>query len=121
MKFRIRPSRLSILALCCALASSACSTWEDHSAPAPTTGHTIGAVRLTLADGSAVVLKDAVVRGDSIVGSPSETTVETAIALADVKKTELRRIDPASTFWTVFLGVGAVVAGWVYVVTHSGT
>jgi hypothetical protein len=104
-----RTTRRWTLALCCALALSGCKMWEEPLGPAPATGRRLGTVRLTLAGDSALVLKDAQVRGDSIVGSPRGTTSQTAVALADVKKTELRHLDPVRTFWTGFLGVAAVL------------
>ncbi|HEU4560066.1 MAG TPA: hypothetical protein VFS20_19605 [Longimicrobium sp.] len=119
MKFPTRTARRSILALCCLLALGACRTWEDHSAPTPTAGRTLRAVRLTLVDGSEVVLKRAAISGDSIVGTAPQTKVQTAIALASVRKSEIRRIDPSSTFWTVFLGVVAAGLAFPYVALYS--
>ncbi len=115
MKFPTRPTFRSIVALCCLLALSACRMWEQQPAPAPATGREIRAVRLTLNDGFSVVLKDAVVSGDSIVGTPPETRVRTAVALADVKTTEIQRIDVATTFWTGFLGAVAGLGAFAYV------
>lgn len=120
MKFPTRPARRPILALCCLLALGACTTWEEQSAPAPAAaGREIRAVRLTLDDGFSMVLENAVVRGDSIVGTPPDRSVQTAVALADVKKAEIRRIDPASTFWTVFLGVVAAAVAFPYVALYG--
>lgn len=120
MKFRIRPTRFSILILCCTLALAACTSWQEQSAPAPAGRREIGAVRLTLNDGFSIVLENAAVSGDSIAGTVPGRSVPTAIALADVRKTEIRRVDPATTFWAGFLSVGAAFYAFGYVVRHSG-
>ena len=117
MNVRTRPTRW-ILTFCCALALGACTTWEPQSAPAPA-GRELRAVRLTLNDGSAVVLERAEFRGDSVAGTLPKTRVPAAVALADVKRTEIERIDPAATFWTGALGVAAGFFGFIYWAFHG--
>ncbi|HET7233868.1 MAG TPA: hypothetical protein VFJ16_27905 [Longimicrobium sp.] len=103
-----------------ALLLGACTTWEEQWNPAPGTSRPVGLVRLTRTDGSVMVLEHVVVRGDSIVGRPPRMTAEVAFALADVKKAEVQRADPASTFWAGALGVAAGAFGFLYWAFHSG-
>ncbi|HET7464158.1 MAG TPA: hypothetical protein VFJ82_23070 [Longimicrobium sp.] len=99
----------SIAALGCALLLGACTTWSEQSSPTPAMSRPVKHVRLTRTDGTVVMLEEASVQGDSIVGTPPLTTGRAAVALADVKKAEIRRIDPSATVWTV-----GIVAGLLY-------
>src|SRR4051794_29802343 len=94
-----RAVRRSVAAMGCALLLGGCTVWEEQMSLTPAASRSIGSVRLTRPDGSTMVLEDAAVEGDSIVGTRPQTTWRAAVAVADVKKTEVQRVDPASTFW----------------------
>lgn len=104
-----RTVRLMAVALGCALPLGGCVSWEKQPSPAPARSGFVKRVRLTQTDGTVVVLEDAIVQGDSIVGTRPQTTWRAAVALADVKKTEIRRVDPSTTVWAV-----GILAGLLY-------
>jgi hypothetical protein len=108
-----RAGRRSVVALSCALMLGACTTWEEQSSPAPAGNRPVKTVRLTRMDGSTVVLENVAVENDSIVGSRGLAR-RYAVAVADVKRTEIQRIDPAATFWTAAIGVAAGFFGFFY-------
>ena len=108
-----RAGRRLVVALSCALMLCACTMWEEQAFPAPTANRPIKTVRLTRTDGTTVVLENAMVRDDSIVGRRG-LALGYAVALADVKKTEIQHIDPAATFWTGAIGLAAGFFGFIY-------
>src|SRR4051812_40285727 len=87
------PSRRALCAALLLAHAGACSQWrrlpgtaeENVGRPA------IGRVRLVLHDGSDVILRDATIRADSIVGKALETRVRRAVATADVSYVDARR------------------------------
>ncbi|HET7464160.1 MAG TPA: hypothetical protein VFJ82_23080 [Longimicrobium sp.] len=65
-------------------------------------------------DYTTLVLENASVQVDSVVGARPKTGWRAAVALADVKKIEIQRDDPAATFWMAALGVAAGFFGFMY-------
>ena len=89
---------------------AACTTWRVQEA-AP---QKASALRLTLADGRRLVLRDAHVVGDSLVGfaaqerdRPSER-VRVAFLAADVQRMEGSKLDASKTALAV-IGLGVVI------------
>jgi hypothetical protein len=113
----IRHARRAILAAACPLLLGGCMGWTDRPAPTPAASRIIpGPVRLTRADGSAVVLADAIIRDDSIMGAPNHNPdAGVSLPLSDVRKVEVRRIDVASTTWAVLLGGVAAARVALYI------
>jgi hypothetical protein len=104
------PIRRSTVASTCVLLLGGCTTWEEPPAPSPTEARAIhGLVRVTRSDGSSMELGDARVQRDSIVGTPRRNAdARVAIALSDVRRVEVERVDVAASTWTVLLaGVAA--------------
>ncbi len=54
-------------------------------------------VRVTRSDESVLVMRDAVVSGDSIVGHVGRDRTRTAVAMADVRSMQARRTDVMAT------------------------
>lgn len=111
-------ARRALLAAACPLLMGGCAAWMERPAPAPTASRVIpGPVRLTRTDGSAVVLADAMVRDDSIMGAPNHNPdAGVSLALSDVRRVEVRRVDVASTTWAVLLGAAAAARIALYIV-----
>lgn len=102
---------ISLMANLC----SACYHW--HPEPlAPSAGADearASAVKLSLVDGSTLVLYDALVRADSVTGLRSlEHSARIAIPRADIGTMEVRHLHAGKTTLAVGLAVG-VVAGVV--------
>ncbi len=87
-----RAFRRIALALGCALALGACTTWREAPPPAPAALREFdGPVRVIRHDGFSTELRDAYVRGDTLYGYDSKTRV--AMPLRDVKAMETRKLD----------------------------
>src|SRR5215212_8343340 len=114
MKFYSPLVRRSLVTLSCALMLGACTTWEEQYSPSPAPTRSLQTVRLTRTDGTSMVLRNAVIRDDSIVGTRPQTTFRTAVTVADVKKTEIQHTDFSATFWTAAIGVAAGFFGFFY-------
>jgi hypothetical protein len=82
-----------------------------------------GTVRITLANGRLVTVKEPFVSGDSVVGTVEETYWErgkmlreqraTSIALSSVQKIEVRRADPLATMGTIIgVTLGTILVFW---------
>ena len=101
-----RPIAAIIMTSCLA----ACTSWRVQEA-AP---QKAAELRITLADGRRLSLRDALVKGDSLVGfavqgqgSPSER-VRVAFRTADLRQLEGRKLDGGKTGLAV-IGLGAVI------------
>ncbi|HEU4560069.1 MAG TPA: hypothetical protein VFS20_19620 [Longimicrobium sp.] len=105
-----RAIRRTLLALGCALALGACTTWTELPMPSPATLRELGGpVRVIRHDGYSMELRDVAVRGDTLYGYQAETRV--AVPLHELKTMEKRYIDPVRT----------VGAGVIYGVAAFGT
>ncbi len=112
-----------LLAALVAAGPLACASWKKQPAdPAALLDreHPPRRIRLTLADGSRVVIEDPALRGDSLVGLTKVTIqhvdpwdekrdVNGAVALADIREVEIRKVSPGKTLLLVAGGVGATV------------
>lgn len=108
-------ARRALLAAACLLLMGGCTAWMER--PAPAVSRIIpGPVRLTRTDGSTVVLADAMVRDDSIIGAPNHNPdAGVSLALSEVRRVEVRRVDVASTTWAVLLGAAAAARIALYI------
>lgn len=105
-----RAIRRALLALGCAYALGACTTWTELPAPRPATLRELGGpVRVTRHDGYSMELRDVSVRGDTLYGYQSDNRV--AVPLHEMKAMQKRYIDPVRT----------VGAGVIYAVAAFGT
>lgn len=114
----MRPGLLSLLLL------AACTRWAPGPMPQPEEGQPAtlpsAHVRLLLDGGQVIELRDALIRGDSIFGTPVSQarwpidTTAKAIALAQVVRLEVRRPAPAKTAVLVgsVIGMGAFWYAW---------
>jgi hypothetical protein len=104
------PSRSAVsVVLLAALFTSGCFGWGTQ--PTPTLSSTQrlpDPVRVTRLDTSTLILRDAAVSGDSIVGHSGDQRV--AVALADVQKVEGQEVDFLKTAGTSFM-VTLVIVG----------
>jgi hypothetical protein len=110
-----------------------CAAWKKQQTPpqSPFTGPSHPhLIRVTLAGGKRLELKNPSIRGDSLVGSmPSNGRwpgpwddpewVETGLPLADVRLVELRKVDAGRTLLFAAAGIGATVA--IVAITSSTT
>lgn len=87
-----RAFRRIVLALGCALALGACTTWTEAPPPAPSARREIsGPVRVVRPDGASVVLHDAYVAGDTLCGFRSGTRM--AVPLQSLQAIQRREVD----------------------------
>jgi len=91
--FITTPLRRSLCALLLLAHAGACSQWRrlPGSAEQNVGRPSINRARLVLRDGSELVLRDATIRPDSIVGNTVETRVRRAVATTDVSFVDARR------------------------------
>jgi hypothetical protein len=83
-------------------------TWQQSRLPVPAPNQALGgSVRVTRHDGFQVVLGEAEIHGDSIVGIEQVRLRRKAIALAEVERMESRRVDPVNS---ALVGAGAALA-----------
>lgn len=119
--------RLFILFPLLLVLNAGCHTWAYTNQPFSTMpergpGHGIGDLRLQLASGSTVVLSQAFLRHDSLVGLSKAPRNEVAYAIADVTGVEVRKADAVKTAWAV-LGIttGVFVIGVTIVAASMGS
>ncbi len=94
----------------------ACSSWKTQEASPQQVleDEQPNKVRVTLADGSRVVLKEPVVSGDTLTGSVDGE--QRSIPLADVADVEVRKAEVVPTVALVVLGTAAVLFGLAVIV-----
>jgi len=98
--------RSSRAPLSLALALSACTSWrvETDPLPAPLDGRTMSVVRVLTRNGETIVVYEARLSGDSIIGLQRQTGVTTsrriAIAVDNVARLERRSLDLWRTIYT---------------------
>ncbi len=117
--------RSSRVPLSMALALSACTSWhvETDPLPAPLDGRTVSQVRVLTKNGQFIVVYDARLSGDSIIGSQrprsSGSSRRIAIAVDDVAQLERSEFDLWKTIYTpvAVVAITVVVAFFVAVVT----
>lgn len=100
-------------ALCLPATLPGCHAWKRRdlpAGPAPAAVSDGRPVRVTRADGAVLVLHGARVAGDSLVGEAGTPPRRTAVALADVRTAEERRLSRGRTAALVVVTVGAVAA-----------
>lgn len=104
MRFR------AIATLVLAFSAAGCHSWHAQTSPTPdaiSTQAGRGPVRVTRRDHSQLVLVNAQVMGDSIVGQAGSPPQRTAVAMADVERIDTRATSAGKTAGLV-LGVAAV-------------
>jgi len=111
-------SRRPLLALLpLVLAVSGCAAWGRQPTPEPSSSRRLpDLLRVTRNDESIVVVEDAVVSGDSIVGYAGRDHARTAVALADVRTMQARRTDFMAT---VGLTAAATLAAAAIAISYS--
>ncbi len=110
----VRPCRATTLVLM-ALCGAACHSWhtERVTPEAVLATHQPAKLRVTCTDGSRIVLKQPLLRGDTLVGigqRPREQR-DMRIALSNVQQVATRRLSLGRTVGLV--GLGVVVAAGV--------
>lgn len=90
--------RSSLVPLIVLLAAAGCTSWRPAPEPAPAAVRASPSetVRIRRTNGSVILLHDAAVSGDSIVGQ-SDAFGRVAIATSDVAAVEVRRHDSRKT------------------------
>jgi hypothetical protein len=100
---------------------SGCISWGNQPTPEPSSSRKLpDPVRVTRRDQSVLMLQDAVVSGDSIVGYAGREKVRTAVALADVQTVQGQKtnffatvgLTTAVTLAVVGIAVVIVLASW---------
>ena len=93
------------------LSVSGCMSWGREPTPEPSPSQPLARpVRVTLADQRVLVLDEAAVFGDSIVGYEGPDRLPTTVALADVRTMQVRKKDYPRTR---ILAVGIAVAAGI--------
>lgn len=124
VEFIIRTFRRTTLALGCAFALGACTTWVEAPTPAPAALHEFpGPVEVIRHGTFSLLLRDAYVKGDTLYGTRAGTRM--AVALHDVKAIRRQKSEPLQTFGAV-VGVAAaalvtLVVVALYTVDWGGT
>ncbi len=91
MKISRRPLFVLVPLVVCV---SGCMSWGTQPTPEPSSSRKLpDPVRVTRRDQSVMLLQDAVVSGDSIVGYAGREKVRTAVALADVQTVQGQKTD----------------------------
>ena len=96
--------------------AASCSAWRPvpGAGLAPVAEEQVGRAKVLLRDGTEILLGDATISADSIIGLGGVTHTRVAMARSDVAGVDIRRTDVARTF---FIGVLAPVAfAFLYVV-----
>lgn len=119
------PSILRALALVTLVAASACTTWSrrDVSSGSPSSLHGSKTVRVTRTDHSTIVIDDARIVGDSLVGDVGDPAKETpqhaAVALRDIVSVDVHHVSAVRTGAVVL--VSLVVVGGVLLAAAVAT
>ncbi|HEU4560071.1 MAG TPA: hypothetical protein VFS20_19630 [Longimicrobium sp.] len=110
-----RAMRRILLALVCALALGACTTWRERPTPAPATLREFtGPVHVIRHGTYSLVLRDACVKGDTLYGYSDRTRM--AVALRDVRAIRRKRIEPIRS---VAAGVVGAAVTWATLVFYT--
>jgi hypothetical protein len=116
--------RSSRAPLSLALALSACTSWrvETDPLPAPLDGRTMSVVRVLTRNGETIVVYEARLSGDSIIGLERQTGTtprRIAIAVDNVARLERRSLDLWRTIYTpvAVFAMTVVLAALVAAVT----
>jgi hypothetical protein len=99
------------------LAATGCATWSQRSASVGSQDVTYaGTMRVTRADGGAVVLDRVTIGVDSVVGiDHASPHARVAIPTSEVRRLESRKLEPVRTgVLAVLAAVGAVGAIYVF-------
>jgi len=111
-----RLSRLAAVPLLACSLLGACTTWRSRPVSEPGAAAFVAKqARVTRADGTALVLADAQVRGDSLWGTAARGA-RVAVALRDVRRVEVRR---PNELGTAILATFAAAAVAVLVLVSS--
>jgi hypothetical protein len=105
-----------------------CTTWRSHDVESSRAVLRRGArpARVTLTDGRTLVLRHAMLAGDSVVAAVADRPSgagRVALALSDVRRVETREVDRTRTFGAVLAGVAttALIAFFVLPYVLFGT
>jgi hypothetical protein len=111
-------SRRPLLALLPLVISvSGCVAWRQQPAPEPSSSRRLpDPLRVTRNDQSVVVMEDAVVSGDSLVGYAGRDHARTSVALAEVRTMQGRKTDVMAT---VGLAAAAALAAALFAISYS--
>lgn len=109
-------ARRLTLPLLAVLAASGCTTWGPQRLPEPSSSQSLPSpVRVTRADASTLVVFDATMAADSLVGFTGDdpaSRLRVAVATSEVRKLEAKKTSAAATVGIVAaiaLALGAVV------------
>jgi uncharacterized lipoprotein YajG len=110
-------ARALLLAWCAA----ACTTWSAPRQDPPVFRQgSRSSVRVTLNDGRVVDIRNASVRGDSIVGSTDrDGQVPIGVAHRDVRQLQTEVLDSARTGRALAIIAGALVIGFVLMIGYG--
>ena len=114
----IRYRARAVLLLFLLLNLTACTSWQPAATPSPTQFVEVeqpDRVRVTVRDGTELVLDEPSVEGDELLGTVEEASVR--VPFGDIFRLEVRRFSVGRTVMWVAVGVGAYVAAFVAVMT----
>jgi len=108
----------AVLLLFLLLNLTACTSWQPAATPSPTQFVEVeqpDRVRVTVRDGTELVLEEPSVEGDELLGTVEEASVR--VPFGDIFRLEVRRFSVGQTVMWVAVGVAAYVAAFVTVMT----
>jgi len=99
---------MAVTLLACALLG-ACTTWQARPVAHPGAPAFVARrLRVTRADGTALVMRNAHVRGDTLAGAAEPDGAVVALALADVRRVEVRRANEVAGVALLSLAIAGV-------------
>ena len=118
----IRYRARAVLLLFGVLYLTACTSWQPAATPSPTQFVEVeqpDRVRVTVRDGTELVLDEPSVEGDELLGTVEEASVR--VPFGDIFRLEVRRFSVGRTVMWVAVGVGAYVAVFWVVMTLASS
>lgn len=95
--------------LACALLLGACTSWHARPVSQPGAGTFVAKrARVTRADGTSLVVADARVRNDTLSGTVENGGAPVSLALADVRRVEVRRPNELANVLLITFAAAAV-------------
>ena len=121
-----RSRRAAAVLLALVLGAAGCGTWGRRPVPQPSSAEPLPrTMRVTRTDHSSLVLYDATVAGDSLVGfaGSGSARARVAVPLADVERVDGRKVSVVRTAGTTLalVAIGTVVVVGLAVAAFLGS
>ena len=122
MRRSFRPPLMTLA--CLSVLLNGCQTWARYDVPTGTAPSSVASagrpVRVSLRDGTELMMRDTRVLGDSVVGEGTGTMGRIAVPVVDVRTVEELRANRAlNTLLAVFVGVAALAGLALFALVQS--